>query len=916
MDGRVGLPYLIPGCYGASPTEKPIMEDTPPRLAEALADRYRLERELGSGGMATVYLAHDLRHDRSVAVKVLRPELAAVIGADRFLAEIKTTAALQHPHILPLFDSGQADGFLFYVMPLIEGESLRDRLNREHQLPVEDSVRLAKEIGSALDYAHRHGVIHRDIKPENILLHDGAALVADFGIALAVSHAGGNRMTETGLSLGTPGYMSPEQATGERGLDARSDVYSLGCLLYEMLAGEPPHTGPTVQAVIAAVVTKEPTRLSERRRSVPANIDAAVHKALAKLPADRFASADAFVRAISEPATGATYATVAATAAAPAPAVRSSRRRTLILGGALLLMAVIAASGWLRPRESQFLNRYALFLRSNENVASTAPGGHATISHDGRKIIYVSRGEGTTRLMLKSADQLSPTPLAGTAGATSPFFSPDDRQVGYIKDGRKVLITTLEGGSPLTLTDSANTTAGDWGDDGYVYFESDSGISRIRSTGGHIDHVYNFPKGAHEIGAEWPVVLPGSKGLLFRRRREGQAAADYEIMAMPLPTGTAHVVARGVFATYARSGHLIVVTSDGKLLAIPFSARKLETTGPPIALYEGLETNPFGAGISISDAGTLVYPTASQTAAREVVWVTRDGVVSRVDSAWKVDGTITDLSLSPNGRALAITQGQGGTAAIWVKQLPSGPFSRLTFGDTSFLRPTWTPDGTQLLYLGDRGDGAGNVYIKRADGVGPAKLVLKPRLGMSQVFESTDGQWMILRSSVAEVGNGEIFAVHTGDSVLVPLVTTQARDGFPALSPDGKYLAYSSDESGAFEVYVRPFPNVSEARWQVSTAGGRGPLWSHSGKELFFRNNHNDLVAAQIATSPSFTVQSQKALFPLTGMAFGNEIQPYVVGLDDKKFLMMRETVAAEAGLLIVNEHFVDELTAKARAQK
>ena len=917
MDGAVGPPYLTPVAPGASPTEKPTMEEAPSRLVEALADRYRLERELGAGGMATVYLAHDLRHDRSVAVKVLRPELAAVIGAERFLAEIKTTAALQHPHILPLFDSGQADGFLFYVMPLIEGESLRDRLNREHQLAVEDSVRLAKEIGSALDYAHRHGVIHRDIKPENILLHDGAALVADFGIALAVSHAGGNRMTETGLSLGTPGYMSPEQATGERGLDARSDVYSLGCLLYEMLAGEPPHTGPTVQAVIAAVVTKEPERLSVRRKSVPPNIDAAVHKALAKLPADRFASADAFVRAISDPtsgaATSATSAFAPAAVAAPAP---RSRRTTILAATLLVLLLAVAASGWLRPRETPFLNRYALFLRPNENVASTVLGGHVAVSHDGRKIIYVSRSEGATRLMIKSADQLTPTPLLGTEGASSPFFSPDDRQVGFIKDGRRVLTTSIDGGSPLTLTDSANTTAGDWGSDGYVYFESDSGISRIRSTGGHIDHIYNFPKGGHEIGAEWPVVLPGASGLLFRRRREGQAASDYEIMAMALPSGAAHVVTRGIYANYARSGHLIVVTSDGKLLAFPFSIRKLETTGPPIALYEGLETNPFGAGISISDAGTLVYPTASQTAAREVVWVTRDGVVSRVDSSWKVDGTITDLALSPNGRSLAITQTHGGTAAIWVKQLPSGPFSRLTFGDTSFLRPSWTADGTQLLYLGDRGDGAGNVYIKRADGVGAAKLVLKPRVGMSQVFPSPDGQWMILRSSVAEVGNGEIFAVHTGDSALVPLVTTPARDGFPALSPDGKYLAYSSDESGTFEVYVRPFPNVAEARWQVSTAGGRAPLWSHSGKELFFRNNHNDLVAAQIATSPSFTVQSQKTLFPLTGLAFGAEIQPFVVGPDDKKFLMMRETVAAEAGLLIVNEHFVDELTAKARAQK
>jgi eukaryotic-like serine/threonine-protein kinase len=540
-------------------------------------------------------------------------------------------------------------------------------------------------------------------------------------------------------------------------------------------------------------------------------------------------------------------------------------------------------------------------------------GGHVAISHDGRKIVYVSRGDGATRLMVKNADQLSPTPLMGTDGASSPFFSPDDRQVGFVKDGRKVLITSLEGGSPLTLTDSANTTAGDWGSDGYVYFESDSGISRMRSTGGHIEPVYRFPKGEHVIGAEWPVVLPGSHGLLFRRRLEGQGAGDYEIMATALPTGTAHVVTRGIYATYARSGQLIVVTADGKLLGIPFDLGKLEPTGAPIALYEGLETNAFSAGLAISDAGTLVYPTASQSSTREVVWVSRDGVSSRVDSAWKVGGTITDLSLSPDARSLAITATQNGSSSIWIKQLPSGPFSRLTFGDTSFLRPRWTKDGSHLLYLGDRGDGAGNVYTKRADGVGEAKQLLKPRLGMSQVFESPDGQWMILRSTVAENGNGDIYAVHTGDSVLVPLVTTPARDGFPSISPDGKYLAYSSDESGTFETYVRPFPNVADARWQVSTAGGRSPLWSHSGKELFFRNNHNDLVVAQIATSPSFTVLSQKALFPLTGIAFGSEIQPYVVAPDDKQFLMMRETAAAEAGLLVVNEHFIDELKAKAR---
>jgi serine/threonine protein kinase len=267
------------------------------RLAAALSDRYRIERELGAGGMATVYLAQDLKHHRKVAVKVLRPELAAVIGADRFLSEIRTTANLQHPHILPLFDSGAADSFLYYVMPYIEGISLRDRLSREKQLPIGDAVRLATEIAGALDYAHRHGVIHRDIKPENILLHDGSALVADFGIALAASKAG-TRMTETGMSLGTPQYMSPEQAMGERELDARSDVYALGCVTYEMLTGEPPFSGPTAQAIVAKVMTAEPVEMTTLRKTIPADVADAVHIALQKLPADRFASAAEFAAAL------------------------------------------------------------------------------------------------------------------------------------------------------------------------------------------------------------------------------------------------------------------------------------------------------------------------------------------------------------------------------------------------------------------------------------------------------------------------------------------------------------------------------------------------------------------------------------------------------------------------------------------
>ncbi|MDH4351956.1 MAG: serine/threonine protein kinase, partial [Gemmatimonadota bacterium] len=293
------------------------MSEITEKLRVAIADRYVIEQEVGQGGMATVYLAHDVKHDRKVALKVLKPELAAVLGADRFVQEIKTTASLQHPHILPLFDSGTADGFLYYVMPYVEGETLRDKLDRETQLGIDEAVKITTEVADALDYAHRNGVIHRDVKPENILLHDGRPMVADFGIALALSAAAGGRMTETGLSLGTPHYMSPEQATAEKDLSARSDIYSLGSVLYEMLTGNPPHVGASAQQIIMKIVTEEAAPLTRVRKSVPGNVAAAVAKAIEKLPADRFATAADFAAALQNPGFATTAVGTAASSAVP-----------------------------------------------------------------------------------------------------------------------------------------------------------------------------------------------------------------------------------------------------------------------------------------------------------------------------------------------------------------------------------------------------------------------------------------------------------------------------------------------------------------------------------------------------------------------------------------------------------------------
>ncbi len=313
------------------------ISDVLARLTSALADRYRIDRELGAGGMATVYLAHDIKHDRDVAIKVLHPDLGAALGGERFLTEIRTTARLQHPHILPLLDSGAADSLLYYVMPLVTGETLRARLEREQQLPIDNAVLIAREVADALGYAHGLGVIHRDIKPENILLENGHALVADFGIALAVQSAGGARMTQTGLSLGTPQYMSPEQAMGERTIDARSDICALGVVTYAMLIGEPPFTGPSVQAIVARVMSEEPRGLSAQRKAILANVDDAVRRALEKLPADRFTSAAEFASMLAARSTMSVRATSATIAA------RSSRRATAI-ASAVAVLALGAAA--------------------------------------------------------------------------------------------------------------------------------------------------------------------------------------------------------------------------------------------------------------------------------------------------------------------------------------------------------------------------------------------------------------------------------------------------------------------------------------------------------------------------------------------------------------------------------------------
>jgi serine/threonine-protein kinase len=394
-------------------------------LRASLAERYAIERELGQGGMATVYLARDLKHDRQVALKVLKPELAAVLGADRFVVEIKTTAALQHPHILPLFDSGEADGFLYYVMPFIDGETLRDKLNRETQLGIDEAVRITTEVAEALHHAHSQGVVHRDIKPENILLANGRPMVADFGIALALSAAAGGRMTETGMSLGTPHYMSPEQATADKEIGPRSDVYSLASVLFEMLTGEPPHTAGSAQAIIMKIIAETAAPVTKVRKAVPPNVAAAIGKGLEKLPADRFESAKAFAEALANPGF-----TVAMSGTARAMA---SRRSSLVMWsgwGVAGLALATAAFLLLRPMTpgSDRVQRWSMTWPEGEE-----PAWRPDLSRDGKAIVYESLSDESTALRVKKIDELHSAVLPNTENARRPRFSHDGRDVAFVR---------------------------------------------------------------------------------------------------------------------------------------------------------------------------------------------------------------------------------------------------------------------------------------------------------------------------------------------------------------------------------------------------------------------------------------------------------------------------------------------------
>jgi eukaryotic-like serine/threonine-protein kinase len=869
------------------------------QLSSSLAGRYEIERLAGAGGMATVYLARDVRHDRPVALKVLNPELGAVLGVERFLAEIKVTANLQHPNLLPLFDSGEADGLLFYVMPYVEGESLRARLEREKQLPVDEAIRIAVAVGSALDYAHRHGVIHRDLKPDNILLQDGEPLIADFGIALAVSNAGGHRITQTGISLGTPQYMSPEQATGDRQIDGRTDIYSLAAVLYEMLSGDPPHAGSTAQAVIARVLTDRPREVRASRPTVPPHVSAAVDRALEKLPADRFSTAREFTAALQARAAGGVAAVAPASegpssAARPAGTAGGSYRRYLPWALAALF-GVAAIWGWSSrwgAAADAPTARFTVELPEGQRLG--APYGVISISHDGRTVALAARRGDTARLYLRSLDQLEWRELARRSDLLRPSFAPDGRSV-LAQGDNQTRVYSLDGSAPVELH-ASHWDAGVFDEDGNLYFSPayNAGIHRLRA-GERQSEALTQPDSARNELAHWnPVVLPGRGAILFTNFSMPLPESRVEVLS--LGDGKRKVLVEGAMDAAYAAGFLFFMKGD-VLHAAPFDTRKLELRAPPQPVLQDVSVMiSAGKGsYAISESGTLAYvPGKVVYPPTELVWVSRTG---EVRPAITRAGDFAYTRLAPDGKRIAVGIQENGIVNLHVYEPDREIFSRITSHLASVYNPVWSRDGDELFYSVERP--AYDLFRRVSDAARPEALVLSSAFDKRATDISSDGNALLFEDALSD--GRRIAAVDLdGDRESRALIPDEGDQRSGRLSPNGRWIAYSL-LVGSSQIYVRSYPDVSRVRRQVSTQGGSQPRWTRGGREIVYSD-------AQRIMSVSFDPETGAVGRPTMVLEWPHSLGGFDVTADGERFLLARPAGGEQPQHIVVVTNWLDEV--------
>jgi hypothetical protein len=813
------------------------MNDVTGVLNAALADRYRIERELGAGGMATVYLAHDVRHDRDVAVKVLHPELGAALGGERFLSEIKTTARLQHPHILPLLDSGAADGLLYYVMPYVTGDTLRTRLERERQLSIDDAVRIAREVADALGAAHALGIIHRDIKPENILLQGGHALVADFGIALAVQQAGGQRMTQTGLSLGTPQYMSPEQAMGEKTIDLRADLYALGAVTYEMLAGEPPFTGPTVQAIVAKVLTERPMAPTAVRDTIPPRVEHAVLTALAKLPADRFASAAEFAAALTSDSPVATLG-----AASVARGARAGARRVnaIVTALGITTIAAVAVATWaLATRSSAApaspVGTFDAVLPDSAPMSPVTPASatgfgtaisHLSVSPAGDFVVYpVQRGD-STALWSRSLVDGSARAIPGTADGAAPRISPDGRRIAFIA-GSRTLVVPVAGGEPRRLMDGEPPASLEWvsptrllaiGNDGYGMKWIDPEVGVVEEPG--------IANGNRCAFGQW---IPEDRRLLCGFFETATIldpkSGEVQTVRTRAADGSPGTRVSGAAFRLVDGAYLIYVSLDGNLRAAPYE-RRTRLLGRSVTLATGVSRDAVGAAqLDLSPSGLLGFAAASGGADAELVLM-REGGAAPVPLPIE-HAPFLRFDVSPDRRQLAAVVAVPEGEELRFYDLRTGRRQSWMRGSRINM-PLWSPSGDRLVVRVENGTHAA-LLLGSPNAMGAPDTIMRSDTArlVHDALDFFDDRTILARDSrTAAVYRIDISA----RPARVDTIFTDAY--FTTVSPDRKHLAWQNAVTN--QVFVGTYP--PGAKRQQVASGAVEPIWLSS-TEIVYRSN-------------------------------------------------------------------------------
>ncbi len=835
---------------------------------------YEITASIGAGGMGHVFKARDTRLDRVVAIKVLPPLFAGdPILRQRFDREARTVAGLNHPNICVLHDIGEQGPLAYLVMEYLEGETLAARLSRG-PLPL-DEVRLyGAQIADALDRAHRHGVVHRDLKPANVMLTRTGAKLLDFGLARPPVEAlfssetrapGETPITAEGVLVGTLQYMAPEQLEG-RPVDARTDVFALGALLYEMATGERAFPGSNQASIIAAILNREPPPPSTRQPLAPPSLDHIVARALAKDPDDRWQTArDVCLELRTR------------THAQPAGATRTASRSTWAVAAAVLaaLLVLSYASRWLTPLTPPGPVVRAMLTPPERMLFQLTGdyGGPPVVSPDGRRVVFAAMdGFGRRQLWLRRFEALAAEALPGTDGASFPFWSPDSRAIGFFADGKLKRID-LGAGSPLTLCDAHAGRGGAWSPQGVILFAptTQSGLHQVPAGGGvptEVTGIAGTPFQSHR----WPQFLPDGRRFLFHAvRREPDGADRSEVFLGALGVREPRPIMRASSQAQYSAGHLLFVR-DRTLWAQPFDLQSETLGAAPSAVAHDVLEDPtiWRAIFSASDSGALVYQTG--VAGTQLTIYDRDGhEVGPVGER----GIIFDVNASPDGTRVAVNRGE--PADIWVYELSRGTSLRLTFDARNETLPVWSPQGDRLAFNQSQPDGTVSVLEVPASGGQPREIV--PAGETSVTDWSPDGRMLLLRHGppVASPGDIWIGPATPGASPSGALLQTPFAEYHARFSPDGRWVSYVSNESGRDEVYVMPFlppgeddTPVQPARVRVSTAGGVLPRWRRDGRELFYMAPDLRLMSAAVdGAGRSLAVRSIAALFPMSPKAVG-----------------------------------------------